>query len=103
MYTTALIVVALSGAQLANAYGSSLSECKKFAALWSNTCGGVDDDAVYTTTDWHSSGAGATILNCSGSDDVFVPTTGASASSYTSYARNCMTCRENNGDVLIRY
>ena len=100
---SSFIIGALSGIQLAQAYSSSLSDCQTFAALFGNSCGGVDDDAVYTTTDWSTTGAGATVLNCSGDDEVFVPTTGASAKLYTSYARNCMTCREVNGDVLIRY
>ena len=101
---TSLAICALSGAQLAQAYSSSLSDCEKFAALWSGTCGGTDSDAKYSTSDWHTSGAGAKTLNCSGaSDDVFVPETGSKAENYSMFARNCITCRESNGDVLIRY
>ena len=90
-------------AEQAYAYGSSESECKKFAALWSGTCGDTDDDAVYSITDWHLNGAGALNRNCFASTDVLSPETGNKAKSYSSFARNCITCRKTGGETRIRY
>mmetsp|Transcript_841 Transcript_841/g.1132 ORF Transcript_841/g.1132 Transcript_841/m.1132 type:complete len:81 (+) Transcript_841:21-263(+) len=62
------------------AYSDSEADCKMFAALWSGTCGGTDDDVVYSTTNWHTSGAGGITRNCfTGDDDtkVLAPETGA--------------------------
>ena len=45
-------VVALGALSGAQAYSSSLEDCEAFAALWNNSCGGTDEDAAYTTSDW---------------------------------------------------
>lgn len=101
-------------AKLSLAYSSSLEDCEAFAALWSGTCGGTDDEAVYTTDDWESTGAGATMVVCSTTDDedgndryAREPNTGNDVTSYTIFARNCITCRESDVEdddtVYIRY
>ena len=96
-------VSVLLSAELAHAYGSTESDCKKFAALWSGTCGDTDDKAVYSITDWHKNGAGAVNRNCFGSDKVYSPETGSKEKSYSSFARNCITCRKTGGEIRIRY
>lgn len=91
-------------AQISHAYSSSLEDCEAFAALWSANCGGTDSDAVYATEDWESTGAGQTMINCAADSDVNddddlvanAPETGEEVSSYTLFARNCITCREDD-------
>ena len=91
--------------KLAHAYSNSLDDCAVFAALWSNSCGGTDEDAVYDpSTDWETTGAGVTTSNCSKVDkDVREPDTGNLVETYSVFARNCITCREDdNGEIRIR-
>ena len=90
-----------------HAYSNTLAACAEFAALWNSSCGGTDEDAVYdSTTDWHTTGAGVTTSNCEIADDgaqVRIPDDGSLADSYSVFARNCITCREdNNSEIKIR-
>ena len=100
------IALCALAARLGQAYSSSLEDCEEFAALWSANCGGTDEDSVYSTSDWETSGAGPTISSCSTNDDdweVREPDTGNLVTSYSLFARNCITCRDTGGDVYIRY
>ena len=94
-----------------NAYTNTLADCVEFAALWSSSCGGTDENAAYTSTDsWETTGAGVTTSNCSIEDpsasdktQVREPGTGTLADSYSVFARNCITCREDvNDNIKIR-
>ena len=93
-----------------NAYSSSLADCETFASLWGASCGGTNSTAVYTTSDWETTGAGVTTSNCQTSDStVFArePDTGTLVNSYSVFARNCITCAytdptDINTEVLIR-
>ena len=102
------LILGLFSHKLVNAYTNSLDDCAEFAALWSNSCGGTDEDAVYDKdTNWETSGAGVTTSNCSTGDDIQArePDTadGNFVDSYSVFARNCITCRENvDGEILIR-
>ena len=95
-------------AHLANAYSNSLEDCEAFAALWSSGCGGTDEDAVYDpATTWETTGAGVSISNCSvvdpDEDDAIQarePDTGTLVDSYSIFARNCVTCREDENDHI---
>ena len=96
----------------ASAYNSSLDDCAEFAALWSGNCGGTDIDAVYTTEDWEEAGAGVSMIFCETTEDddgndryAREPNTGNEVTSYTIFARNCITCREDEltEKVYIRY
>ena len=108
----AFILSALCG-ELTSAYNASIEGCEAFAALWKGNCGGTDKDSVYdSATDWETSGAGATIINCSTrlNDDgtkieTKQPYTGSLGSAYTLFARNCVTCRQDklSDPVYIRY
>lgn len=91
----------------AQAYSNTLAACAEFAGLWNSSCGGTDEDAVYdSTTDWHTAGAGVTTSNCVIADNgeqARVPDDGSLADSYSVFARNCITCKEdNNGEIKIR-
>ena len=101
-------VILISCGQLAHAYSSSLADCQTFAALWSSSCGGTLSSSAYTTSNWQTSGAGVTTSSCStSSSDVYArqPDSGTLVNSYSSFARNCITCREDGsgGTVYIRY
>ena len=104
-------VILISCGQIAHAYSSSKADCETFAALWSSSCGGTTDSSAYTTSDWNTAGAGVTTSSCSTSaSDIFArqPDTGNLVTSYSSFARNCITCRKESGDtgnekVFIRY
>lgn len=100
-----------------NAYSSSLEDCETFAALWSGSCGGTTIDSAYLETDdWDTAGAGVTISNCETTpdhetgDDVYAkePDTGNDVTTFSVFARNCITCRyeiedDEDSPVLIRY
>ena len=67
---------------------------------------------MYTAADWETTGAGVTVISCStGTDDngdrieVRQPNTGTLATSYSVFARNCITCSQatDNASVYIRY
>ena len=85
-----------------------MADCASFAALWNSSCGGTDEDAVYDSgTDWESTGAGVTTSNCSivdPTDDDSIqarePDTGNLVDSYSVFARNCVTCREDANDLI---
>ena len=106
-------MVSLAVAMQAMAYNSGLADCEKFAALWSGSCGGTNDDAEYVSADWETTGAGVTRSSCvSANDDdgnavnVFAPDSGASVETFTVNARNCITCREDKDikdKIWIRY
>ena len=101
-------VILISCGQLAHAYSSSLADCETFAALWSSSCGGTLYTSAYSTSDWNTAGAGVTTSSCStSSSSVYArqPDTGTLVTSYSSFARNCITCREDSGTskVYIRY
>lgn len=50
----------------AQAFSNTLAACEEFAALWSASCGGTDDVAVYdSSTTWETAGAGKTTSSCS--------------------------------------
>jgi len=60
-----LLSLGLIGAS-ARAYSNTLDACAEFAAIWSSSCGGTDEDAVYdSSTDWETTGAGKTTSSCS--------------------------------------
>ena len=91
----------------AHAYSNTLAACAEFAALWNGSCGGTDENAVYnSSTFWNFSGAGATTSNCSIATDgkqARVPDGGSLADSYSVFARNCITCKEDtNGEIKLR-
>ena len=97
--------------ELAAAYSSSLDSCQEFAAKWSGSCGGTDDASVYATADWETTGAGATVSSCSTQQDndgndieVLAPNSGSTVSSYSIFARNCVTCSQatSSDPVYIR-
>ena len=101
-------VILISCGQIAHAYSSSVEDCETFAALWRSSCGGTSHSSAYTTSDWNIAGAGVTTSSCSTSDsDIFArqPDTGNLVTSYSSFARNCITCRRDSGTekVYIRY
>ena len=93
---------------LAEAYTNSLADCEAFAALWSSGCGGTDEYAVYDpATTWETAGAGVFTSNCSiedpDDDDAIQarePDTGNLVDSYSVFARNCVTCREDENDYI---
>ena len=50
---------------LSHAYSSSWEDCEAFAALWESSCAGVKSESAYDDAEeWHTSGSGATIINC---------------------------------------
>ena len=81
--------------------------------MFAGGCGGTDTDAKYVQADWETAGPGAVVSNCATSNDedgntveVFAPENGNKVESYTLYARNCMTCREDRDikdKIWIRY
>ena len=93
---------------LAKAYTNSLADCEAFAALWSSGCGGTDEYVVYDpATTWETAGAGVFTSNCSiedpDDDDAIQarePDTGNLVDSYSVFARNCVTCREDENDYI---
>lgn len=106
MYSRRLITAVLIGADQAQAYTNTLDACESFAALWNGGCGGTTEDNVYMTADWNTAGPGVVTSNCAtGDSDVFAlePIVGTQVNTYSIFSRNCITCREADGDVLIRY
>ena len=97
-------------ADMAAAIGPDMDACEAFAALWSSSCAGTDEEAVYRhDEDWELSGAGVVVSNCVTEEyedeDVYVrnPLDGELTMNYSLFARNCITCREDEDNEDIVY
>jgi hypothetical protein len=98
----------------ASAYTESLADCQTFAAQFSGTCGGtVIGNALpeYNTGTPNPNWGPGTDITCSmngslSSDDpttVRCPNGGGEQTSCTVNRKNCVTCRQDNTQVYIRY
>ena len=97
-----------------NAYTQTLADCEAFAAQFNGTCGGTGNANAFpeysTTVPNPAWGVGADItcsMNASLSSDdpdtVRCPNGGGEQTQCTVNRKNCVTCRQANTQVYIRY